>query len=115
MIMVKYKWKIEMEEIMKRSCGILMHISSLPSKYGIGTLGKEAFKFVDFLKASGQGYWQVLPVTPTGYSDSPYQSASTFAGNPYLIDLNLLIEEGLLTEEEVDLDWGGDPRYVDYG
>ena len=100
MIMVKYKWKIEMEEIMKRSCGILMHISSLPSKYGIGTLGKEAFKFVDFLKASGQGYWQVLPVTPTGYSDSPYQSASTFAGNPYLIDLNLLIEEGLLTEEE---------------
>lgn len=100
---------------MKRSCGILMHISSLPSKYGIGTLGKEAFAFVDFLKNSGQSYWQMLPVTPTGYSDSPYQSASTFAGNPYLIDLDILVEKGLLTEEECQRDWGGHPRYVDYG
>ena len=100
---------------MKRSCGILMHISSLPSKYGIGTLGKAAYAFVDFLKESGQSSWQMLPVTPTGYSDSPYQSASTFAGNPYLIDLDMLVEEGLLLPEECELDWGGDPKNVDYG
>ncbi len=100
---------------MKRSCGILMHISSLPSRYGIGTLGKEAFAFVDFLHRGGQTYWQMLPVTPTGYSDSPYQSASSFAGNPYFIDLDLLIEDGLLTQEECDLDWGDDPKNVDYG
>lgn len=100
---------------MKRSCGILMHISSLPGRYGIGTMGKEAFAFVDFLKEAGQTYWQMLPVTPTGYSDSPYQSACSFAGNPYLIDLDLLVEEGLLTEEECDCDWGNDPKNVDYG
>lgn len=100
---------------MKRSCGILMHITSLPGRYGIGTLGKNAFDFVDFLKQTGQSYWQMLPVTPTGYSDSPYQSASTFAGNPYMIDLDLLIEEGLLTQEECDIDWGSDPKNVDFG
>ena len=100
---------------MKRSCGILLHITSLPSKYGIGTLGREAFAFVDFLKSAGQSYWQMLPVTPTGYSDSPYQSASSFAGNPYLIDLETLIEQGLLTEAECDLDWGDDPKNVDFG
>ena len=100
---------------MKRSCGILMHISSLPGKYGIGSMGKEAFAFVDFLKESGQSYWQMLPLTPTGYSDSPYQSACSFAGNPYLIDLDLLVEEGLLTEEECDRDWGNDPKNVDFG
>ena len=100
---------------MKRSCGILMHITSLPGRYGIGTLGKNAFDFVDFLKQTGQSYWQMLPVTPTGYSDSPYQSASTFAGNPYMIDLDLLIEEGLLTQKECDIDWGSDPKNVDFG
>ncbi|HIZ08350.1 MAG TPA: 4-alpha-glucanotransferase, partial [Candidatus Eubacterium avistercoris] len=90
-----------------RSSGILMHISSLPSRYGIGTLGEEALKFVDFLKDSGQEYWQVLPVGPTSYGDSPYQSFSTFAGNPYFIDLELLCGEGLLTAEECEaFPWG---------
>ncbi len=93
-----------------------MPISSLPSRYGIGTFGKAAYDFADFLKASGQKYWQVLPLGPTSYGDSPYQSFSTFAGNPYFIDLDMLIEEGLLLEEEVaPRDWGSDPRHVDYG
>ena len=85
-----------------RSAGILLHISSLPSPYGIGTLGKEAYAFADFLYAAGQKYWQVLPIGPTGYGDSPYQSVSTYAGNPYFIDPALLMEEGLLTREELD-------------
>ena len=78
-----------------RKSGILMHITSLPGPYGVGTMGKEAYRFVDFLKKSGQRYWQLLPVTPTGYGDSPYQSCSTYAGNHYLIDLDMLAEEGL--------------------
>ncbi len=99
---------------MRRS-GILMPISSLPGKYGIGTFSKEAYAFVDFLKASGQKLWQVLPLGPTGYGDSPYQAFSTFAGNPYFIDLEALIKEGLLTEAECDAeDWGGSAEYVDY-
>ncbi len=81
----------------KRGAGILLPITSLPSRYGIGTMGKEAYAFADFLKKAGQTYWQILPVGPTSYGDSPYQSFSTFAGNPYLIDLETLIEEGLLT------------------
>ena len=85
---------------MDRSAGILMHISSLPSKYGIGTLGKEAYKFADFLKDSKQKYWQILPVGQTSYGDSPYQSLSAYAGNPYFIDFDILKEEGLLKEEE---------------
>ena len=85
-----------------RSSGVLMHISSLPSPYGIGTMGKEARKFVDFLEKSAQSYWQVLPVCPTSYGDSPYQSFSAFAGNPYLIDLNLLIKDHLLTKKECE-------------
>jgi len=85
-----------------RSAGILLHISSLPSPYGIGTLGKEAYAFADFLHAAGQKYWQVLPIGPTGYGDSPYQSVSTYAGNPYFIDPALLMEEDLLTREELD-------------
>lgn len=100
---------------MKRSSGILLHISSLPSPYGIGTLGKEAYEFVDFLSGAKQSYWQVLPVTPTSFGDSPYQSSSTFAGNPYFIDLDRLIEEGLLLGEEVQADWGDRPDRVDYG
>ena len=85
-----------------RSSGILMHISSLPGPYGIGTMGKRAFEFVDFLASSGQSIWQILPLTPTGYGDSPYQSCSTFAGNHYLIDLDTLVEENLLKKEEIE-------------
>ncbi|MBQ4611057.1 MAG: 4-alpha-glucanotransferase [Clostridia bacterium] len=101
---------------MKRSSGILMPISSLPSPYGIGTMGKAAYDFADFLNEAGQSYWQILPVGPTSYGDSPYQSFSTYAGNPYFIDLEMLIEDGLLTADEVkDKEWGNDPRNVDYG
>ena len=79
-------------------------------------MGKEAFRFIDFLAAAGQKYWQLLPLGPTGYGDSPYSSYSSFAGNPYLIDLDLLIEEGLLTQSEVDaVEWGGNPAKTDYG
>ena len=100
---------------MRRS-GILMPIFSLPGKYGIGTFSKEAYAFVDFLKEADQKLWQILPLGPTGYGDSPYQSFSTFAGNPYFIDLDALVEEGLLTQAECEaLDWGGHDEYVDYG
>ena len=101
---------------MNRSSGILMHISSLPSKYGIGTMGREAYKFADFLKEAGQTYWQLLPLGPTSYGDSPYQSFSTFAGNPYFIDLDMLAEDGLLDADALEsINWGTEPRYVDYG
>ena len=100
---------------MDRHSGILLHISSLPSPYGIGTLGREAYAFADFLRAAGQKYWQLLPLGPTSYGDSPYQSFSTFAGNPYFIDLDLLAEDGLLSSSDLAADWGGDPRQVDYG
>ncbi len=83
-----------------RTSGILLPIFSLPNSYGIGTLGKEAYQFVDFLKESHQSYWQVLPIGPTSYGDSPYQSFSVFAGNPYFIDFDLLKEEGLLEYED---------------
>ena len=85
-----------------RGSGILMHITSLPGPYGVGTLGKHAYAFVDFLQQAGQQCWQILPLNPTGYGDSPYQSCSAFAGNHYLIDLDLLVEEGLLQKEELD-------------
>ncbi len=92
-----------------------MPIFSLPSPYGIGTFGKEAYRFVDFLKKAGQQYWQVLPLGPTSYGDSPYQSFSSFAGNPYFIDLDLLVQDGLLTREEVEaVDFGNDPNCIDY-
>lgn len=86
---------------MERRAGILLPIFSLPSNYGIGTLGKQAFKFVDFLVKAEQSYWQVLPVGPTSYGDSPYQSFSSYAGNPYFIDLDLLIKDGLLSRKDV--------------
>ena len=99
-----------------RSSGILMHITSLPGAYGVGTMGKQAFAFVDFLKEAGQTYWQVLPLTPTGYGDSPYQSCCSFAGNPYLIDLDLLIKDGLLKKSEVkDIDWCWSETKADFG
>ena len=99
-----------------RESGILMHITSLPGPYGVGTMGKEAYRFVDFLKNAGQHYWQILPLTPTGYGDSPYQSCSTFAGNHYLIDLDMLIEEGLLKKSEVEnRDWFWSETKTDYG
>lgn len=92
-----------------------MHISSLPSKYGIGTLGKEAYRFADFLKASKQTYWQILPVGQTSYGDSPYQALSAYAGNPYFIDLDALCDDGLLEENEYrGVDWGVDTYNVDY-
>ena len=101
---------------MQRSSGILMPMSSLPSNYGIGTMGKSAYKFVDFLAEAGQKYWQLLPLGPTSYGDSPYASFSTFAGNPYYIDLDLLVKDGLLKSAELKgLDWGSDPKRVDYG
>ena len=84
-----------------RASGILLHISSLPSPHGIGTMGAAAKDFVDFLVKAGQAYWQILPVCPTSYGDSPYQSFSTFAGNPYFIDLDLLAKAGLVRDRNV--------------
>ncbi len=99
-----------------RGSGILLPISSLPSKYGIGCFSKEAYQFVDRLQEAGQKYWQILPLGPTGFGDSPYQALSTFAGNPYYIDLEQLVEQGYLKQEEIDaLDTGENERAVDYG
>ena len=99
----------------KRKCGVLLPVSSLPSKYGIGCFDKSAYEFVDQLKAAGQSYWQILPLGPTSYGDSPYQSFSTFAGNPYFISLEELIKEGVLTKKECDaVDFGTDQSKVDY-
>ena len=98
-----------------RASGILMHISSLPSDYGIGTLGKEAYNFVDFLCEAKQTYWQILPICPTSYGDSPYQSFSTHAGNPYFIDLDILCGDGLLEKSEFcDIKWDFEKNKVDY-
>lgn len=99
-----------------RTSGVLMHISSLPGDYGIGTFGENAYSFVDFLYESGQTYWQILPLCPTSYGDSPYQSFSTFAGNPYFIDLETLEKQGYLKADEYkNVNWGDDPEKVDYG
>ncbi len=100
---------------MKRAAGILLPITSLPSNYGIGCFSKSAYDFIDWLKKAGQTYWQILPLGPTSYGDSPYQSFSTFAGNPYFISLEALIEEGVLTEEECkEADFGSQPNDIDY-
>lgn len=98
-----------------RAAGILMAVSSLPSPYGIGTFGKAAYDFVDFVSACNHRYWQVLPLGPTTYGDSPYQSYSAFAGNPYFIDLDMLAEQGFLDKWDYDgINWGDNPEYVDY-
>ena len=100
---------------MKRASGVLLPVFSLPSKYGIGCFSKEAYKFIDQLKEAGQSYWQILPLGPTGYGDSPYQSFSTYAGNPYFIDLKTLIKEGLLTKKECKAyDFGDQETKIDY-
>ncbi|NVF12036.1 4-alpha-glucanotransferase [Anaerococcus sp. AGMB00486] len=99
----------------KRSNGIIMPIFSLPSDYGIGTFGKEAYKFIDFLAKASIGYWQILPLGPTSYGDSPYQSFSSFAGNPYFIDLDLLSEDGLIEKDDYSkLNFGEYEEYIDY-
>lgn len=97
-----------------RHSGVLMHISSLPNAYGIGSFGQSAYDFVDFLVRTKQTYWQILPLGTTSYGDSPYQSFSAFAGNTHFLDFDLLVEEGLLTADEVTGDWGSDPTVVDY-
>lgn len=104
-----------MSKALKRGAGVLLPVSSLPSPYGIGTFGKAAYAFVDWLAKAGQSYWQVLPLGPTSYGDSPYQSFSAFAGNPYFIDLDTLAEDGLLLSEELAQEKEGDPGSVDYG
>lgn len=100
---------------MKRTAGILLPITSLPSRYGIGCFSKSAYDFIDWLKEAGQTYWQILPLGPTSYGDSPYQSFSTFAGNPYFISLETLIAEGVLTREECQsADFGDTPDDIQY-
>ncbi len=100
---------------MERSSGIVLPVSSLPSPHGVGTLGQDARDFIDFLSQAEQAWWQVLPVGPTSYGDSPYQSPSAFAGNPYFIDLDSLVDAGLLSKREVSAyKWGDDPAKVDY-
>jgi len=99
-----------------RKSGILMHITSLPGPYGVGTMGQNAYEFIDFLKAAGQSCWQLLPLNPTGFGDSPYQSCSAYAGNYYLIDLQLLVREGLLEQQEVQqVTWNVREDRVDFG
>ena len=100
---------------MNRSSGILLHLSSLPSPYGIGNLGRAARDFIDFLHAAGQRYWQLLPISPTGFGDSPYQATSTFAGNPWFLDPEPLVEESLLTPADLEESWGDNPEQTDYG
>lgn len=98
-----------------RECGVLLPVASLPSKYGIGAFSKEAFEFIDQLREAGQNYWQILPLGPTGYGDSPYQAFSAFAGNPYYIDLEQLEEKGYLTRQECEeADFGDSERYIEY-
>ncbi|CUU46120.1 4-alpha-glucanotransferase [Clostridium beijerinckii] len=100
---------------MKRGSGIIMHIASLPGRYGIGTFGKEAYEFADFLKKAGQSFWQILPLGQTSYGDSPYQSFSAFAGNPYFIDFDILESENLLRKSDYDeVNFGDNPERINY-
>jgi 4-alpha-glucanotransferase len=106
----------KVEKLAKRQAGVLMPVSSLPSKFGIGTLGAGAYAFVDWLKLAGMKVWQVLPLLPTGYGDSPYQSCASNALNYYFIDFELLQKDGLLLEEDYNaVVWSDDERQVDYG
>ena len=99
-----------------RASGVLLPVASLPSAYGIGCFSKEAYGLIDWLVKAGRKYWQILPLGPTSYGDSPYQSFSAGAGNPYLIDLDTLVSQGLLKPEEpAAVDWGDDPGRVSYG
>ncbi|MCA1558372.1 MAG: 4-alpha-glucanotransferase [Acidobacteria bacterium] len=107
-----------------RSSGILLHPTSLPGRYGIGELGFEAYRFVDAMERGGQTLWQILPLGPTGYGDSPYQAFSAFAGNTLLTSLELLVKEGLLTDEELQgaptfaedrVDFGQVTEFKDFG
>lgn len=101
---------------MERRAGVIMHIASLPGKFGIGTFGREAYNFADFLSESGLTLWQILPLGQTGYGDSPYQSFSAFAGNPYFIDFDLLAKDGLLKEAEyINENYGDNEEDIDYG
>ncbi len=110
------KTRTFMSDLQNRASGILMHISSLPGETGIGTMGKEAYTFIDRLHSNNQSYWQILPICPTGFGDSPYQSFSTAAGNPYFIDFEELVKKGYLEYSDYELiDWGNDYRHVDYG
>ncbi len=105
-----------MSSALVRGAGVLMPISSLWSPYGIGTLGREAYRFADWLSLAGQKYWQVLPVSPTSFGDSPYQSFSAFAGNPYFIDLDTLVEEGLISPSDLDnIKWQDEADKINYG
>ena len=101
---------------MERGSGLLVHITSLPSPHGIGTFGSAARRFIRFLVSAKQKYWQILPLNPTGFADSPYQSFSAFALNPYFIDLNYLVKDGFLSPEEVrNLRGGNNASFVNYG
>ncbi|MBP0987769.1 MAG: 4-alpha-glucanotransferase, partial [Oscillospiraceae bacterium] len=98
-----------------RESGILLPVTALPSAHGIGKLGQAAYDFVDFLYSAGCHYWQVLPLTPTSYGDSPYQSPSCFAGNPYLIDFDILADRGWLSHADYDgIPWESEPDVIDY-
>ena len=104
----------KVQDRLQRGNGVIMPIFSIPSAYGIGTFGKEAYKVVDFISDASLRYWQILPLGQTSYGDSPYQSFSSFAGNPYFVDLDMLIEDGLLEKEDLEsLNFGDNDRYVD--
>lgn len=105
----------KVQDRLQRRNGVIMPIFSIPSPYGIGTFGKEAYEVVDFISDASIKYWQILPLGQTSYGDSPYQSFSSFAGNPYFVDLDMLIEDGLLAKDDLDsLNFGDNDRYVDY-
>jgi 4-alpha-glucanotransferase len=101
--------------MIERSAGILLHPTSLPGRYGIGDLGNEAYNFINFLEAAGQRLWQIFPLGPTGYGDSPYQTFSAFAGNPLLISPELLAQDKLLHYQDLENVPQSDPHKIDFG